>query len=133
MKYVIECAFTYGWDILNEDEPAFYDSAEEAQAAIDDLIADTKEAFEKGDMDEAYDPEDFRVGKHYHFDNFLEIARLAQECASCALQASYLGGVEERRVQRQNLTDNMLHRYEHLSRCIKGEASYYEESKGVED
>ena len=61
---------------------------------------------------------DFRVGKRYEFDDLLEIARFAQECASCALQASYLGGVEERKVQRQNLTDNMLHRYEHLSRCI---------------
>ena len=61
--------------------------------------------------------------KNYEFDDLLEIARFAQECASCALQASYLGGVEERRVQRQNLTDNMLHRYEHLSRGIKGEVA----------
>ncbi len=66
MKYVIECAFTYGWDILNEED--VYPTQAEAQEAIDDMIAMTKAAFEKGDMDEAYDPEDFRVGKHYHFD-----------------------------------------------------------------
>jgi len=58
--YVIEHHFTYGWDILNGD---LYKSVEEAQEAIDDLIDTTKEAFEKGDMDEAYDPEDFRVGE----------------------------------------------------------------------
>ncbi len=64
MKYIIECAFSYGWGIVNEDEPTFYDNEEEAQADIDDLIADTKEAFEKGDMDEPYNPADFRVGEY---------------------------------------------------------------------
>ena len=65
MKYVIEGAFTYGWDILNEEN--VYNTKAEAQEAIDDLISTTQEAFEKGDMDEAYDPEDFRVGKRYEF------------------------------------------------------------------
>ena len=59
--YIIEHHFTYGWDILNEEN--VYSSQTEAQEAIDDLIDTTKEAFEKGDMDEAYDPEDFRVGE----------------------------------------------------------------------
>jgi len=38
MKYFIEHHFTYGWDILNEDNPTYYDTAEKAQAEIDDLI-----------------------------------------------------------------------------------------------
>ena len=59
--YIIEHHFTYGWDILNEEN--VYSSQTEAQEAIDDLIDTTKEAFEKGDMDEAYDPKDFRVGE----------------------------------------------------------------------
>lgn len=63
MKYIVEHNFLYGWDILNEDEPTFYNTVEEAQAEIDDLIAMTKAAFKKGDMDEPYDPEDFRVGR----------------------------------------------------------------------
>ena len=63
MKYIVEHNFLYGWDIVNEDEPTFYPTQAEAQEAIDDLIATTKEAFEKGDMDEPYDPEDFRVGR----------------------------------------------------------------------
>tara|TARA_R100000781_G_scaffold85266_2_gene52530 strand:- start:644 stop:847 length:204 start_codon:yes stop_codon:yes gene_type:complete len=58
-KYIIEHNFMYGWDILNEED--VYPIKAEAQEAIDDLIASTKEAYEKGDMDEAYDPEDFRV------------------------------------------------------------------------
>lgn len=62
-KYQIECAFTYGWDILNEED--VYPTQAEAQEAIDDMIAMTKKAFKKGDMDEAYDPEDYRVGQRY--------------------------------------------------------------------
>lgn len=67
MAYVIECAFTYGWDILNKAVAArsriddVYPTQAAAQEAINDLIADTKKAFRKGDMDEPYDPEDFRV------------------------------------------------------------------------
>ena len=38
MKYIIEYHFTYGWDILNEFCPTYYDTAEKAQAEIDDLI-----------------------------------------------------------------------------------------------
>ena len=61
-KYTIEHHFMYGWDILNEFvHDDCYDTQREAQEAIDDLIAMTKEAYEKGDMDEPYDPEDFRV------------------------------------------------------------------------
>tara|TARA_R100001594_G_scaffold1399_4_gene6095 strand:- start:5691 stop:5906 length:216 start_codon:yes stop_codon:yes gene_type:complete len=63
MKYIIEHHFAYGWDILNEED--VYPTEAKTQEAIDDLIANTKEAFEKGDMDQAYDPEDFRVVKHY--------------------------------------------------------------------
>ena len=61
MKYQIECNFTYGWDILNEED--IYPTKEEAQEAIDDLIKCTQEAYEKGDMSEAYNPNEFRIGK----------------------------------------------------------------------
>jgi len=63
MKYFIEHYFSYGWDIINEDDPTYYATAEEAQAEIDDLIDMTREAFEQGDMEDAYDPFDFRIGK----------------------------------------------------------------------
>ena len=62
-KYVIEHDFAYGWDLLNDEEVDAYDSRAEAQEAINDMIAMTEEAFKKGDMDEAYDPEDYRVKK----------------------------------------------------------------------
>ena len=61
MRYQIECNFTYGWDILNEED--IYPTKAEAQAAIDDLIECTQEAHERGDMEDAYDPDDFRVGE----------------------------------------------------------------------
>ena len=62
-KYVIEHDFSYGWDLLNDEEVDAYDSRAEAQEAINDMIAMTEEAFKKGDMDEAYDQEDFRIKK----------------------------------------------------------------------
>ncbi len=62
-KYVIEHDFSYGWDLLNDEEVDAYDSRVEAQEAINDMIAMTEEAFKKGDMDEAYDPEDYRIKK----------------------------------------------------------------------
>ena len=61
MKYQIECNFTYGWDILNEED--IYPTKEEAQEAIDDLIKCTQEANERGDMSESYNPNEFRIGK----------------------------------------------------------------------
>lgn len=62
--YKVEQNFGYGWDDApwNVDgEPMRFASEKEAQAEIDDLIKDTKEAFEAGDMDEAYDPDDYRI------------------------------------------------------------------------
>ncbi len=70
-KYIVVHHFSYGWDIMNEDEPTFYDTVEEAQEHIDLTIAMTKEAFKKGDMDEAYDPMDFRVGIVEDIDEYL--------------------------------------------------------------
>ena len=48
-KYVIEHDFSYGWDLLNDEEVDAYDSRAEAQEAINDMIAMTEEAFKKGD------------------------------------------------------------------------------------
>ena len=62
MKYTIEHHFTYGWDILNEED--VYPTQAEAQKAIDDLIEAVQEAFEQGDMSDPYDPADFCVGEY---------------------------------------------------------------------
>lgn len=117
MKYVIEQNFTYGWD-FTKDEPTFYDTVEEAQAEIDDLIDDTKEAFEKGDMGDAYDPEDYRVGRYYEGGDFHQIAKLAHEVSSCASSAVYLEGVSGRQNQLMNLKDTMERQFKLLSSHI---------------
>lgn len=39
----------------------FFDTDNEAQIAIDECIADTVQAFERGDMYEAYTQEDYRI------------------------------------------------------------------------
>jgi len=58
-KYTIQCHCLHGWETTNPED--VYDTREEAQEAIDDLISMTRDAAAKGDMDEAYDPEDWRV------------------------------------------------------------------------
>jgi len=58
-KYWIEHSFASGWDKLTED--SFYRTYEEAREAIDELLTDTKEAYEAGDMSVPYNREDFRV------------------------------------------------------------------------
>jgi|TARA_R110002020_G_scaffold128821_3_gene288698 hypothetical protein len=58
-KYWIEHRFASGWDKLTED--SYYGTYEEAYQAIDDLLLDTKEAYEAGDMSEPYKAEEFRV------------------------------------------------------------------------
>lgn len=52
------------WDDCLWDEGetlAKFDTPEEAQAEIDDLIQSTQAAFNDGHMDEAYDPNSYRV------------------------------------------------------------------------
>ena len=64
MKYKILHNYMYGWDIawLNEnEEPELYDTIEEAQTDIDDLIDDVKEAVKLGHMEHRYDKEDYKV------------------------------------------------------------------------
>jgi len=52
-KYVIEHEFSYGWDLLNDQEVDAYDTRAEAQDAIDELV------YQIGDSDS----EDYRVKK----------------------------------------------------------------------
>lgn len=47
----------------DEDRPLTFATIAEAQAEIDELIADTNDVIAAGDMDEGagYDPQDFRI------------------------------------------------------------------------
>lgn len=49
-------------DCIHEDDKlVLFPTEVEAQKAIDELIADVKEAVELGHMSDEYDPEDYRV------------------------------------------------------------------------
>jgi hypothetical protein len=64
MKYKVELNFSYGWDDAgweDDDKPTRFDSIEEAQAAIDELITDVDEAVKLGHMTEGYRKDDYRV------------------------------------------------------------------------
>jgi hypothetical protein len=65
MKYKLEHNFSYGWDdsawLDDGETPLLYDTKEEAQEDIRELIAASVEAFEKGDLPEPYNSEDYRV------------------------------------------------------------------------
>ena len=65
MKYKLEHNFSYGWDdsawLDDGESPLLYDTKEEAQEDIRELIAASVEAFEKGDLPEPYNSEDYRV------------------------------------------------------------------------
>ncbi len=52
-----------GWTIEYDSgpRPMRFSSREKAQAEIDELIADVKKAVEAGDMEDEYDPDDYRV------------------------------------------------------------------------
>lgn len=52
-----------GWTIEYDSgpRPMRFSSREKAQAEIDELIADVKEAVQAGDMEDEYDPDDYRV------------------------------------------------------------------------
>jgi len=64
-KVQMNCLGTWE-DCIHEDDGetrklVLFATKEEAQKAIDELIADVKEAVEDGDMEDEYDPEDYRV------------------------------------------------------------------------
>lgn len=64
MRYEVQTRFWLNdWEnCWTEDEkPWYFNTAEEAQAAIDEFIEDVKQAVADGDMEEEYDPEDYRV------------------------------------------------------------------------
>lgn len=65
MKYKLEHNFSYGWDdsawLDDGETPLLYESIEEAQEDIRELIAASVEAAEKGDLPEPYNSEDYRV------------------------------------------------------------------------
>ena len=64
-KYKLEHNFSYGWDdsawLDDGESPLLYESIEEAQEDIKELIAASVEAAQKGDLPEPYNLEDYRV------------------------------------------------------------------------
>jgi hypothetical protein len=65
MRYKIEYNFRHGWDdsSWHDDgqEMHTYASREEAQKDIDDIVAATLEAYDRGDMEEPYRAKDYRI------------------------------------------------------------------------
>ena len=59
-KYKIQTLFTYGWDDESEDA-ALYDTKEEAEQSIKEMLKDVEYAVSKGYMEEPYNSEDYRV------------------------------------------------------------------------
>lgn len=62
--FMVECNFTYGWDDAGwtvNGKPQRFASEADAQAAIDELIKDTKEAVSLGHMEASYDRSDYRT------------------------------------------------------------------------
>lgn len=68
VKYAVETQMLGTWEncwteILEDgtERPEYFDSITEAQAAIDQHLADVAFAVRCGDMAEEYDPDDYRV------------------------------------------------------------------------
>ena len=68
MPWRIEHQFSYGWDdagwtteVAGRASPSRFPSQGVAEAAIDEFIAETKEAAEVGGLEEMYDRKDFRA------------------------------------------------------------------------
>ncbi|HWY35461.1 MAG TPA: hypothetical protein VNX68_12510 [Nitrosopumilaceae archaeon] len=66
--FEVQTAFIYGWEncwtTTDKDGKLAletFSTREQAQKAIDELIADVKDAVSKGEMEEEYDPEDYRI------------------------------------------------------------------------
>jgi hypothetical protein len=53
MIFVVETRFSYGWENVwtDDDEPSTFATRQEAQASIDDLIANMQD----------YSPDDYRI------------------------------------------------------------------------
>jgi hypothetical protein len=69
-KFLVQLAFSYGWDdagwsTTTDDDgtmvPELFDTREEAQTAIDELIGSIAEAVAEGDMSDEYHAEDYRI------------------------------------------------------------------------
>ena len=60
MKYKVLMNMSYGWDNIWNDS---FDTIKEAHDQVEDLVTTTEEAFNKGDMSEAYLREDFKIVK----------------------------------------------------------------------
>jgi hypothetical protein len=61
-QYKIQVLYVYGWDEVNDEEVwGPFDSRAEAQAEIDELMEDVRDAVSRGYMDEEYDESDYRV------------------------------------------------------------------------
>jgi hypothetical protein len=61
MKYKVLTNMTYGWDDIWSES---FNSIQEAHEEIEDFITGTEEAFNKGDMSEAYLREDFKIVRY---------------------------------------------------------------------
>ena len=66
--FEVQTAFIYGWENCWTTEdghgnmvPEFFETREAAEEAIKELLEDVKYAVMRGDMEEEYDPEDYRV------------------------------------------------------------------------
>jgi hypothetical protein len=64
MKYEVQTlTWADGWVntwSLNGD-PEYFDTYEDAEFALHEMLADIKEAVALGDMEEPYDPSDYRI------------------------------------------------------------------------
>lgn len=64
-KYIVETEFLYGWENVWTDgdtgEPTVYDTYEEAQAELEDFIADTFIDYKEGNLEEPYEVEQYRI------------------------------------------------------------------------
>ena len=63
-KYEVQTEFLYGWENVWTDEhgnPTVYNTKEEAQAELDDFIADTELDHRLGLLEEPYDVEQYRI------------------------------------------------------------------------
>ena len=75
--YMVETLVGNDWEnLFNEgDEKMYFSSQEAAQAAIDEFLEETQEEFEAGNLDDPYDPDDYRVTKINEPENYFRAAK----------------------------------------------------------
>jgi len=68
MPYKIEIRYAFRWDdaewTVEDDkgvQPMRFSSIKDAREAIDDFVADVREAVVRGDLDIEEDPDDYRI------------------------------------------------------------------------